>query len=370
MRTKLFRGLMLASAAVVSLLISCIDPETSGATKGAALYVFDAADTAASRVLIWDNLGGVYDGSAGTTPTRALTGSAIDRVKNLAWGGMCLDPNSNRLYLVSQAGDVVRVERIRSQNGTLTSVQDVVSFRLGQTSDRLTNGTFGQASVDFQTGMLYVTESNDSDARIWMVSPSQVSDGGVVSLNNVTNAGPADSQGTGVAAVPGGTLYAYFGNGGTIRDPSQTGFDGPRLRRGAASGGFTHTSNVLIGGATQLAAYGALAYDFGNNRLYLARHLADSKATGAPIQVYSPSQFSQGFNQAPTATLGDATLNGLRVIAHSGSTSDWLVASSMSAGVGTNIVYLWKGASLGGAPKSLLVGSAVSVRGLALDGSN
>jgi hypothetical protein len=367
MPMSLLRGLHLASLAVLALLMSCATQSTTSASG--ALYVYDSAGGATSRVLVWDDLDSTYSETGSPTCSRQLAGPVLDKMKNLAWGGMCLDKSTARLFLVNQSGEVAKLERIRNLSGYISNIQDIISFRLGQSSERLTNGTFGQASVDSRTGFLYVTETSDSDTRIWKVDPAQMSDGAVIAVSNIVATVSGDYHGTGVALVPGGTVFAYFGNGSTIRDPSLNGFDGPRLRMGTSSG-FATSTGVIIGSSTQLSDYGALAFDNSTNRLYLGRHLTDSGVSGAPILAFTSSQFNQTFNQAPTATLGDSSLSNIRVIAHSGIKSDWLVASSMVSGVGDNVVRIWKTASQGGTYKSLSTGTGVSIRGLAIDGSN
>ncbi len=361
------RRLMAGTSVAFSLLVlGCIDKETAS-TQGTSLYVFDSAESASTRVLIWDNVDAAA--TSGGSPTRTLKGAAFDKVKSLAWGGLCLDASNARLYLVSEAGDVLRVERIRAQNGTIVNPAELVTFRLGRSEDRLSGGTFGQAAVDPRTGTLYVTESNDSAARIWQVdNPGSLGEGSVVTLKKLEKEGLEDQKGTGVAVSPDGGIYAYFDNGGQIRDAGMTMFDGPRLRKGTSSG-FAQNTSVIIGDRSGLDKYGCLAYDFGNQKLFLARYMEGGRFQGSPIVVFNPSQFSIGYNQSPSSMVGGATLTHLRVISHAGN-KDWLAGSSMVEGKGSSEVLLWKSPLSGGTAMKLEAGTGVSIRGLGLDGSN
>ena len=153
---------------------------------------------------------------------------------------------------------MVRVERVRNQSGTLSSTNDIVSFSLGSGSaDRLSGGKFGQASVDPSSGTLYVTESNDSESRVWVVaSPQNYGLNDVVTRQSIGM--PGDKLGTGVAAWQG-AVYAYFGDGNSVVAPDQTQYTGARLRKGNSSGFLTSTFYPLIGPATLLAESPAIS---------------------------------------------------------------------------------------------------------------
>jgi hypothetical protein len=179
-----------------------------------------------------------------------------------------------------------------------------------------------------------------------------------------------DKQGTGVAAWLG-SVYAYFGDGNSVVSADLTQYTGPRLRKGSASGfGLDLSSlNPIIGGSTQLANYGSLGFDSGNNRLYLARHITDASTTGAPILVYPMGDFTIGLNQAPSKTLGDGTLYpNLRILSHGGN-KDWLAAATSNSGAAAGVVYLWRNPLSASTPSTLNLSGAL-VRGLAFDGSN
>ena len=369
MRPKHFWPLLGAVLTIALLDSGCVDPDATGggSTSGTAIYIFDGADSPASgRVRIWNDANALYADPL-ATPTRTLSGLAFDKVKDLGLGGMCMDTTGNRLYMVSQTGDVARVEGVRSKNGTLSSTADVVTFSLGSGSaDRLAGSKFGQAAIDPQTSTLYVTETGDSDSRIWVVhNPAQYAQNGNVPLQTVSVSG--DRKGYGVAAWLG-SVYATFQEGNAVIGGDLTQYNGPRLRRGTSSG-FGANTNVLVGTAnTRLKRYGALAYDSGNDQVFVACHLADASASGTPILVFKPGQFSPGLDQAPDKTLGDSTLNNLRILAHGGN-KDWLSAATSSGETPSNQVYLWKNPLTATTPRTIDLGTA-RVRGLAFDGSN
>ena len=372
MRKTMFRGLFGASLALLLPLASCVDPNDAGggSTSGTALYVFDASDTTtAGRIRVWNDANTLYANPL-ASPDRTLSGTLLDKVATLGWGGMCLDSSANRLFLVSESGDVVRVERIRNQSGTLSSTTDIVTFSLGSGStDRLPSGRFGQAAIDSGTDTLYVTETNDSESRVWVVTnPELYGLNGVVTRQTIQVAG--DTHGTGVAAWQG-SVYAYFGSGNSVISPDLTQFNGPRLRRGNSAGFGISSIYPLIGSSTLLANYGALAFDSGNNQLYLARHLTDASASGAPILVYTLGQFTTGLNQAPAKTLGsgsDFDNLSLRILSHGGS-KDWLAAGTSTAGLAGNRLYLWKNPLSATTPRTINL-SGAAIRGLAFDGNN
>lgn len=350
-------------AVCLLLLSGCVDPSDTGSTSGTSLYLFDGA---AGKVLVFDDL----DAQLAKTPapTRTLSGALVEKVKELAWGGMVVDELNNRLYLISKAGDVLKIDRLRSQNGAITSTLDTTTFRLGDTSSRLNGGSFYQASLDRQSGVLYVMESNDSDARVWQVNaPGTVTEGAVVPPTTLQNPG-GDKNGSGLAVGPGGVVYAFFNDGSNVITPSNERLTGPRLRVGASSG-FQANGNVILGSNTGLAAYGALALDAGNNRLFCARHLVDSQVTGASVLVFRTGQFTQSYNQAPEGSVGSSAQAQIRLLAHAGN-KDWLAASTSTGDKGTGTVYLWSDPIKNGTPVTLEAGAGIVVRGIALDGSN
>jgi len=366
--TEIFACLL----ASLAMALGCVDPEEGGGSAGGtSLYVFDASDHASSRILVYSDVSALFDDGS-VQPSRRMSGTKIDKVKDLAWGGMCLDANGNRLYLVSESGDVVRIDRVRAQNGDISSPFDIVSFKLGASdSDRLSNGKFGQVSIDPRGAALYITEANSSDTRIWVLtSPGTQADGSTVSRGNQLFVS-GDKGGTGVVAANDGAVYAYFDDG---NNPFISGvsYAGPRLRKGTSSE-FQSNSSMIIGSTsdnrTKLAKYGSLAADNSGN-IYLARHLFDSSLnTGDALLVFKAGQFSPGLNQAPDRTF--ATINNLRVISHA-VTRDWLVGALSEGDAGLDSVWIWKSPSTVSSVSSRerRLGSNASIRGLALDGKN
>jgi len=367
-------GIVACLFTAAGLTLGCVDPEGEGGGRvgGTSLYVFDTSEGASSRVIVYSDLAALFEDTT-IQPSRRLSGAKIDRVRNLAWGGMCFDSNGNRLYLVSESGDVVRIERARSSstNGELTNPLDIVVFRLGDSdSDRLAGGKFGQASINSMGTTLYVTEANTSDTRIWAVTnPSSYMDGSSVSRDGQISVS-GDKGGTGVAIGNDGSVYAYFDEGNS---PFISGisYAGARLRRGNASG-FQDQANVIIGRAgenrTELAKYGSLAVDNTSN-IYLARHLADAAVTGNAILLFTSGHFNPGLNQAPKTSF--APINNLRVISHA-VTKDWLVGALSDGEMGRSTVWMWRSPSMGtsATAKEFSVASGAAIRGLALDGSN
>jgi hypothetical protein len=369
MRLNTFRPLLGAALAVALLNQGCVDPDSSGggSTAGTAIYTFDGSDSPTSgRVLIWNDSNNLYNDPL-AAPSRTLSGLAFDKVKTLGLGGMCMDTTGNRLYLVSESGDVARVESVRSKNGTLSSSADVVTFSLGSGSaDRLSGSKFGQAAIDPQTSTLFVTETGDSDARIWVVqNPAQYPQNANVPIQTITVAG--DKKAFGVAAWLG-SVYATFQEGNAVIGGNLVQYNGPRLRKGTSSG-FAANTNVIVGTAnTMLRKYGAVAYDSGNDQIYVACHLADAGSSAAPIVVFKPGDFVPGLDKAPYKTLGDSSLNNLRILAHGGN-KDWLAAATASGESPSNVVYLWRNPQTAATPRTVNL-SGAKIRGLAFDGSN
>lgn len=367
--------------AALGLMVGCVDPDDADGSMGVggtSLYVFDSSDGASSRILVYSDVATLFNDSE-TQPSRRLSGAKIEKVKNLAWGGMCFDTNGNRLYLVSEAGDVVRIDRARSQNGDISSPFDISSFMLGSSdSERLANGKFGQATVDPRTSSLYVTESNSSNSRVWIVeNPGSLTDGATASYNSNLFI-PGEKGGTGMAVGTDGSVFAYMDDGSFFSDPlSGVSYSGPRLRKGNSSG-FPLTTSVIVGDAsdsvnkTKLARYGSLAVD-SDGYVYLARHLLDAglDTTGSEdsILVFSPGQFNPGRNQAPERTFSQ--INNLRIISHA-VTRDWLVGASSFGDYGLGTVSVWRAPSsaVGVSLKEFSIGAGAAIRGLALDGNN
>ena len=358
-----FRFLLGLAASFLLLVTGCKEPDgASGGTSGAALYAYDSTTSA---VFIWTDLSALYDGTAtSVAPTKQITSSVFtSKISSLAWGGLCMDRQRGYLYLVSDTGNIVRINNVRTQSGAISSTVDVVSFALSST-DHLSNSTFGQAALDIQNDSLYITETNTSSTRIWVVSSaSGQTQGAVITLSALTMSG--DTGGTGVAAN-GGSVYAFMLDGDPVG--SLVTYSGPRLRKGTSSA-FTD-ANTLIGSSTLLGKYGSLALDTGNSYLYVARHNTDAAAASAPIQVFTTGMFGQAYNQAPTATLGSPTAQpDLRVISHAG-TKDWLVGLRGQGTVGYDTIYIWKSPLGGTAAKGITVTpSGTVIKGVAVDGN-
>jgi len=359
MPTRFLLGL---GASLLLLLSGCKEPDgASGGTSGAALYAYDGSS---STVFVWSDLSTLYTATTATVaPTKQISSSVFSsKIASLAWGGLCLDAQKGFLYLVSETGDIVRVSNIRSQSGTVASL-DVVSFSLSNTG-RLTSSTFGQAALDAQNDRLFITENGSSGTQIWVVNgaSSQVQSASVT-LQALQMSG--DTGGTGVAAASG-SVYAYLQDGNTVG--TVVTYSGPRLRKGTASA-FTDAS-TLIGSLTLLGKYGSLALDTGNGNLFVARHNVDAGASTAPIQVFTTGVFGQAYNQAPTTTLGSPTdQNNLRVIAHAG-TKDWLVGLKGNGTTAYGTIWIWKSPLGGTAAKAISASPATALfKGLAVDGN-
>jgi hypothetical protein len=355
MTSRFLSGL---AASFLLLVSGCKDPgSASGGTAGVALYSFDSTS---SKVFVWTDLNAVYDSTTTVAPTYQISSSLFTKVTNLAWGGLCLDSQRGILYLVSETGDIVRISRIRSQTGTLPTV-DVVSFSLAS-SDRLTNGKFGQASLDAQNDGLYITETGDNGTRIWGVpgASSQFQDASVA-LQVLQMSG--DTGGTGLVAAAG-VVYAFMANGNPVGMDALT---GPRLRKGNASA--FDAAQVILGSSTALGIYGTLALDTGNGYLFAGRHNTDAASTAPPIQVFRTGQFGQSYNQAPSFTLGSAASQpDLRVLSHPG-IKDWLVGLRGQGTVGFGTIFIWKSPVGGTAAKAFAAPTGSVIKGVAVDGN-
>jgi hypothetical protein len=353
MASRFFLGL---AASILLLVTGCKDPGSS--TAGSALYTFDSTT---SQVFIWTDMEKLYD-SPTNAPDLTITSSLFNQVSNLAWGGVCFDQKRGVLYLVSATGTIVRVSSIRTQTGTVPSAQ-VFSYSLSSTG-RLTNSTFGQASLDATNDTLYITENGDSSTQIWVVTgASTQAQNAVVTLQSLLIGG--DTGGTGVSAA-NGVVYAFMANGGPVGIDSVT---GPRIRKGAASAFDPNSNQVIVGDQSLLGIYGSLAYDTGDTVVFAARHNTDSGGTTPPIDVFTTGQFNGGPYQAPNTQLGSAANQpSLRVISHPG-TKDWLVGLQGQGTTGYNLIYVWK-APLGGTDAVKVIAPAGSVlMGLAVDGN-
>ena len=354
---RLFTGLL---ASVLLLVLGCKEPGggSSGGTTGVALYAFDSTS---NQVLVWKDLNALYDSATAVAPTYQITSSLFSKATSLAWGGLCFDSQRGNLYLVSDTGTIVRVSNIRTQTGSVPNAE-VVSFALSSTG-RLTNGKFGQASLDAQNDTLYITENGDNSTQIWIVAnASSQSQDASIALQSLQMS--SDTGGTGVAAASG-AVYAFMLDGGTVGIDALT---GPRLRKGTASGFVT--TNVILGSLTTLGKYGSLALDTGNGYLFVARHNTDTASTATPIQVFRTGQFGLSYNQAPFSTLGSAADQAdLRVLSHPG-TKDWLVGLRGNGTTGYNTIYIWKAPLSGTAAKAITVTPAGAVvKGVAVDGN-
>ena len=354
-----------ALLAIAFLGLACVDVPGGGTTGGTVLYAYD---NNAQQLIEWD-ASAFYDSDNPTTLKIVSSPIFTNKMANLSWGGLCLDSSNNVLYLVNETtGDVVRVTNIRNQSGTIPSPsQYVATFTLGSSSDRLASGKFGQAAIDAATGTLFVTEKNDSDTRIWAVSGAgTILDGATVQLTSNTVQG--DKECTGVAAGLN-QVFAYFNTGNAIGAIDQ--INGPRLRKGT-SAGFAANASVLVGTDTTLGKYGTLAFDSGNNLLFVARHNVDALSSEkGPVMAFSIGKFNGGgFNQIPDLQLGTAADQGsIRVLAHPGN-KEWLVALSSSGESPANQIHMWK---LPRDPASVAkiknITSAL-FKGIAFDGNN
>lgn len=349
------------ATSLLLLLSGCKDPTEAGTggTSGTALYAFDSTT---STVLVWKDISTLYDSTTPPEPIK-ISSSFFSKVTSLAWGGLCVDSQRGLLYLVSETGDIVRVNRIRNQSGAVTNV-DVYSFQLNNSAP-LTNGKFGQASLDSQSDTLLITENGDNGTRIWTVSgASSIAQNASVSLQALQLAG--DKGGTGVAAYSG-VVYAFMTDGNPVGIDSVI---GPRLRKGTTT--TFDPAIVLMGSNTELGVYGSLALDTGNGYLFVARHNTASGLTTKPILAFRTGQFPPGggINQLPTLTLGSATGQAdLRVLSHA-RTKDWLVGLRGLLGVGFGTIYVWKSPLTSTDAKVITVTPSGSVlKGVAVDGN-
>lgn len=242
---------------------------------------------------------------------------------------------------------------------------------------------FSQAAVDPSSGALYVAETgSNGQSRIWVVAGAGriASNSLMPTVTFVENPSP-DTGVSGVAAGSPGNVFAFFTGGSGVVTPLLESFGGPRIRLASGRHAFHPLQNVLAGDKTQLwdgstaPAHGTLAFDSTHNILYAARPHSGANA----VVAFNQGAFSIGSqNQAPAHVLKDQgkDLPNLRFISHA-RTKDWLAGADMvsgsatatTSGTATNNLYLWKGPSQGGSSTVFTLGSTVTVRGLALDGS-
>jgi len=190
----------------------------------------------------------------------------------------------------------VSVSSIRTQTGTVPSAQ-VLSYSLSSTG-RLTNSTFGQASLDATNDTLYITENGDSSTQIWVVTgASTQTQNAVVALQSLQIGGDTGGPGS---PRPMGGLWLH----GEWRARGPQLADGPRIRKGTASAFDPNSNQVIVGSQSDLGIYGSLAYDTGDTVVFAARHNTDSVSTAQPIDVFTTGQFNQGPYQTPNMQLG------------------------------------------------------------------
>ena len=360
----LFKGL----AALPLLLLGCIKGDgSSGGTSGTALYLFDSTG---SQILVWKDMEATA--AASTTPgaDAALTNSALTRSQPLAWGGMAVDTQRNRLYLLYQDGSVVRVDQLRSQTGAIQS-SNVVLFTLDTSASPLTGSVFGQLALDAQTDTLYACETGSSSSRIWAVgNPDALTNGAKVPLATVSD----DENGKGALGIAAGrgAIYTYSGNGDPVVTVQAT-YNGPRLRKGA--GAALTPGRVIIGDETGLdaSAAGSMALDTAGSTVFVGLDVgstgANSPTGGAPVLAFQTGQFGLAPNQKPTFWLAGSASGTLMSLAHAG-TKAWLVGLIGTKSAGGQSILVWKQPAAGVAPQTLTLGpSGAQYLAAALDGS-
>lgn len=361
---------VLACAGLMVLVqTGCVDaPKTD--TGSAPLYVFDGSTNA---VMAWADVSTLHDTGTAGAAERTISTAKFGSSLTLGLGGMALDSYNQYLYLVSSNGTVVRISRIGSQSGAIVS-SDVVSFILDDTGTDAEGGVFGQVAVNPVGSYLYVTECiAGGKSQVWAIPSTYMNDGATITkstgagtiIGNTTISGGTSDKACYGVAVSSSAVYGYFGSGGTV-SVKGTDYTAPaRLRKGTYMGFLTY-SGIIIGQSdsanTLLGNYGCLAYDTGNDVLYIAR-----MASADPLLAFAPGDFSPGLDVHPKTFGGPSDL---RVIAHGG-TKDWLVgAESPDNATGTNSLWIWKGPSVGDTHLSVSLPASVQILGLALDGSD
>jgi hypothetical protein len=343
-----FRPFLSAPILAATLLgtLSCVDhDEVDG------LYVFDGASR---TIMIWAKpeqlLAAARKGKPAPEPDRTLRSGALAGI-NLAMGGMTLDPSRKRLYLVTERGTVYVVPNPGEKRddpmdkdkgkGKGKDADEILSFKLKSAGDHERTGapTFGQASVDPGTDVLYVMENGRDTARIWHVANvSRIANGATVDSRGNTSRADEDRRGIGVAAGPGHQFYALFGAGDRTDDGFGNGTEGPRLRLGEHKGDHPafqprngHRDHHLVAGDATLLdrswRYGSLAYSRPHHCVYVLAGPRAGKAQPG-ILVFNDSQFQGSLDQAPARIL-EKVPDGLTILAHHAHT-DWL------AGAGTD----------------------------------
>ena len=376
-------------SAVLALLgaLGCVDHNPTGTT----LFVFDGAS---QSVQIWADVNKVFTATGGTAaaPDRTITSSLLTGVR-LAWGGLAVDANSQRIYLVSETGTIYVINKANTQNGAISLNTDIYTLSLGvNNSDRFANGAFGQAALDQSQNTLYVMETSldGSNTRVWTIpSVSSLSNQYQVPVSQTFTVS-GDTWGSGLAAVQGGGgVIGLFGAGNQVYDPSSNAYTGARMWLGSSAGFPTPVSGyvqngVIIGqgsisgfSSTAPLTYGSLAFDSQRNALY-------AFGQGSPqVVVFNKSQFTIGgnnFNQTPVRTLADTSLTSLRVLSHPVN-GDWLLGatgtapSTTSTGTGASNLLIWNAPSGGGSATSVILptpasGTAPEIRGMAIGGTN
>lgn len=346
-------GLLLAISAMLAAL-GCSE------SPGPTLYAFDRSS---STIKVWDNMEAFQDDVTSPEANRTLTSSALTSVQDLAWGGMVVDSQSDTLYLCSRKGNLVRISRLRSQDGSVPA-DAISSFTI---SSDMADGEFGQISLD-DSGTLYLTEGSASSGRVWVIQ----------NASTLTTAPTAEyltriGDDRKCCGVAGGqdALYAFFGDGDPVH-PSTTYFYGARVRisNGAA---FNSEQNPLINtSASKLGNIGALAYDKSGQQLFICHRNTESadnsnsaNPTSPPILVYRQSSLATGLEQTPDYTLGTfEDYPALRSLAHSGD-NPWLAAVDMINGEGVNRIHLWKKPQEDAKAKTLHLGTDIQLRALA-----
>lgn len=351
-------GFLAVALVAMGLGMGCIDDVASTAGSVSLYFYDDASDS----VKVWDGADIAFEQSAPEKPDREITGTQFDKDKGLTVGGLAFDDSNNCLYLLFKSGKMVRIDRVRSQNGDLSSSSDVVSFKLD--SSKFLDGTnqeLTQLTIDSGQGALYIAEKSDSQGRFWYVpDAARKTSLDVIAPSEINTT--ENTKCTGVAAF-NSALYAYYGGGDPIADNSSPSKDlsGARLRMGAASG-WMPRANVFVYPDDTLGNLGSLALDRDNNVLYLCRQQGDALMQ-PPILAYETKDFSTGFSFKGYRELGKASeCPGMKFITHAGS-QDWLAGAG-----GNGNIYMWKNAKDGQAFKALSV-SGAQIMGLAFDGN-
>ncbi len=353
-------GFFAAAMVVMGLGLSCVDEDS--AAGSVSLYFYDASD---KSVKVWDSADIAFDQGVPAKPDRVITGKQLTDTDGLTTGGLAFDDSNNCLYLLFKTGKIVRIDRVRSQDGDLTSSSDVVSFNLDSNA-LYASKELGQLAVDSGQGDLYIAEKTSDKGKFWYVADAaRRANGEKITLAPEDKDSAANTQCTGVAAF-NGALYAYFGGGKEIEDnsnPPQK-LTGPRLRKGSPSGWdmTNYGKDVFIYSNDTLGDTGSLALDRDNNVLYLCRW-KNGSLQDPPILAYETKDFSTGFSFDGYRKLGKASeCPGMRFITHAGR-QDWLAGAG-----GNGTIFMWKNAKDGEAFTTLTV-SGAQIMGLAFDGN-